>query len=447
MSVSQGTMVKSFVSAIEFLDQREIDPKLYDVARDRDLIDILKLTERYKPASMYFYSNFVNENVWETSEVSAVTSTGLAQVQFTVNTGSQFPREGDLIFSSNPNNEGVQARVQAVTYGSGTATLTVRTVNNVPFYVNVADEISYPSNAYPEKSDAPTSRRYGVTRYYNNIQIFREKDEISDVQKVAKIEIEIDGQYHMLPYQTLQKLVYMKGSINAQFIAGVKSDTLFNDANPFLAGNNNLPVQTTGGLNWYVSTYGITDEAATPGTLALTDLDDIVDNWIAAKAPLDQMAFHGVKPKRAFDKLVKNLGSSGVTSVRLNLDGRSADFEVDHLSYSGAEIDFVKLPIIDHPQLFGGDLNPVINESFFFVPKDQVQTVGGGMEPRIQIRHTAPPFLGSGANIATDGLITEVRTGMLAGVPTDEVASLKTSWYTAQGLECLGVQHFQRFRV
>lgn len=442
-------MIKSFVSAIDFLDQRDIDPKLYDVARDRALTDVMKLVGRYKPATMMNYHNFVNNNVWETAHISAVTSTGLAQIQFTIDTATGFPRKGDLIKTTNANNIGKQALVTNVTTASGTATLTVRTPNNVPFYATIGDTVGFQSNAVAEKSDTLASRRYQVTKYFNLIQGFREADDISDVQKVTKVEVEINGDYHYLPYQLIQKVTSLNGQISAQMIAGVQSTTQFGDTNPFLTdpGGNGLPVQTTGGLDWYITTYGISDQVATLGTITLTDLDAIIDNWIANKAPLDQMAFHGIKPKRAFDKLVKNLDSSGITSVRLILDGNEANFNVDHLSYSGAEMDFVYLPIIDHPQLFGPSLTPDINGSFYWVPKDQIETVGGGMEPRLQIRYTPTPFAGSSANMSSNGYITEWRTGALAGVPTSSVVNLHTDWYTMQGLEAIGVQHMQKYRV
>jgi hypothetical protein len=449
MPVSQGTVVKSFVSAIDFLDQRDIDPKLYDVARDRALTDVMRVTKRYKPAKMFNYHNFVNNNVWETSVISAVTSTGLAQITFTVNTSTGFPRKGDLIKTTNTNNIGKQALITNVTTASGTATITARTPNNVPFYATVGDTVGYQSNAVAEKSDTLASRRYQVTKYFNLIQGFREADDISDVQKVALVEIEINGEYHYLPYQLIQKVTSLNGQISAQMIAGVQSTTQFGDTNPFLVdpNGNGLPVQTTGGLDWYITTYGTSDQADVLGTLSLTDLESMIDNQIANKAPLDLMLISGVKPKRAFDRLVKNLGSSGITSVRLVLSGNEADFNVDRLSYSNATFDFVYLPIIDHPQLFGPSLTPDINGSFYIIPKDEIETVGGGMEPRIQIRYTPSPFMGASANMSSNGYIAEWRTGALAGVPTTSVVNLHTDWYTMQGLECIGVQHMQKFRV
>lgn len=450
MAVTQGTMIKSYVSAIDFLDQRDIDPNIYDQSRDRAFTDIMKIVNRYKPATMFFYNNFVNSDVYEVGTISSVTSTGLAQIQFTINTAATFPRVGDLIKTSNSNNVGKQARVQAVTFGSGTATLTVRSVagNSSAFFATIGDKVQFGSNAFPEKSTAPTNRRYPLTRYYNNIQIFREVDDITDVQKVAKIEVNVGGDYHILPYQLIQKVIKLNGDISVQMLAGVQSSTLFNDTNPFLADpTSGLPIQTTGGLDWYVTTYGISDQAAVLGTFGFTELDDIVDNWIANKSPNDQMGFYGSRPKGVLDKFFKNLGSSGVTSVRMVIDGRTVDMEVEHIKYRGFNIDFIYVPIYDHPQLFSPTLVADINGSIYFVPKDQVDTVDNGRQPRMQIRHTPTPFSGKTPNMSANGIITEWRTGALAEVPTSSESVLHTDWQTQQGLECLAVALFQKYRV
>ena len=448
MAVTQGTVIKSFVSAVDFLDQRDIDPNIYDQSRDRAFTDIMKIVNRYKPATMFYYHNFVNNDVYEVGTISAVTSTGLAQIQFTINVADTFPRVGDLIMTSNANNVAKQGRIQAVTFGSGTATLTVRSVggNASPLYATVNDKVAFSSNAFAEKSDAPTNRRYGLTKYYNNIQIFREVDEISDVQKVAKIEVNVGGDYHILPYQIVQKYTKLKGDISVQMLAGTQSTTLFNDTNPFLADpSSGLPIQTTGGLDWYVTTYGISDQSAVLGTFGFTELDDICDNFIANKAPTDQMVFMGSRAYAVLSKFLKNLGSSGVTSVRLNIDGRTLDFEVEQLKYRGYTFDFVHVPIFDHPQLFSSTLRADVNGSLYFVPKDQVDTVDNGRQPRMQIRYTPSPF--AGANGSSNGIVKEWRTGALAEVPTSSVTQLHTDWYTAQGLECLAVKHFQKYRV
>ncbi|MDE1767229.1 MAG: hypothetical protein KGI27_13305 [Thaumarchaeota archaeon] len=450
MAVTQGTMNKAFVSAIDFLDQRDIDPNIYDQSRDRAFTDIMKIVNRYKPATMFNYHNFVNNDVREIGTISAVSNTGMAQVTFTINTAATYPRLGDIIKSSNVNCAGKQALViSAPTFGSGTATLTVRSVagNASPWYATVGDTISFASDAYAEKSDAPPNRRYALTKYFNLIQIFREVDEITDVQKVAKIEVQVNGDYHILPYQFIQKKIKLEGDISVAMLCGEQSITQFGDQNPFLAdATSGLPIQTTGGLDWYAVNYGINDQAPVLGIFSLTTIDQMIDNWIANKAPTDQMGFMGSRAYRLISTYLKNLGSSGVTSVRMNIDGRTMDFEVEHLSYGGYELDFVHVPIFDNPQLFSATLSPEINGSIYWVPKGNVDTVDNGQQPYLQIRHTPSPF-GGGVNGSNNGIMAEWRTGALAETPTSSLAQLHTDWYTAQGLEGLAPKHFQKFRV
>jgi len=444
MAVSQGTMIKSFVSAIDFLDQRDIDPNIYDQSRDKAFTDIMKMVNRYKPATMFNYHNFVNNDVYEVGNILSISVNTAITVTFVIDTAVAFPRVGDLIMTKTA---GKQLLITAVTIGA-TTSITAKSVDGTAVTLTVGDDVAFSSNAFSEKSDAPTNRRYGLTKYFNLIQIFREVDEISDIQKVAKIEVNVGGDYHILPYQTVQKYIKLQGDISVQMLAGVQSETTsFNNTSPALAGPNGLPVQTTGGLDWYVTTYGISDQANTPGSFGFDELDKIIDNFIAFKAPTDQMVFMGSKAYRIISKFLKNLGSAGVTSVRLMIDGRKLDFEVEHLSYGGYEFDFIHVPIFDHPQLFSADLRPDVNGSMYFVPKDQVDTVDNGRQPRMQIRHTPTPFMGNAANKSANGILTEWRTGALAEIPTSSTMQLHTDWETGQGLECLAVKHFQKFQV
>lgn len=444
---AQGTLNKAFVSAISFLDQRDINPNLIDQARDAEFTDIMKLVGRYKEAKVPIYNYFVNNDVFADGVISSVSSgygTAIMTVVLT-SASSGYARVGDLVRSSNTNMVGQQAWIKQVTSVSGVDTIVLQSVNNSPLYGVANDILSFSSNAFAEKSDAPANRKYGVTRYINQVQIFREVDEITDVQKVSKIEVSINGQPYYTPLNHIYKLKALNGFISAQMIAGVQSTTLFSDSNPYLADANGNPIQTTMGLDQYVTTYGISGQVSTLGTVGFTDVNTMIDNFIANKAPHQQMGFCGSRAKRPWDVWLKNLGSSGVTSVRLVIDGRSIDMEVDHFRYGNFEFDFIYLPIIDHPQLFGPTVVPDINGSVYWVPKDKVRVEGGGMEARLQIRYLPKPM--AGGNSLSNGIITEWHTGALAPIPTNSSMVWHTDWYTNQGLEALGLKHFQKFRV
>lgn len=443
----QGTMNKAFVSAISFLDQRDINPNLLDQSRDAAFTDIMKLVGRYKEAKVPIYNYFVNNDVFADGVVASVSSgygTAIITVVLTAAT-SGYARVSDLIRSSNPNMVGQQGLVTQVTSVSGVDTIKIQSVNNMPMYAVALDNLSFSSNAFGEQSDAPANRKYGVTRYVNQVQVFREVDDITDIQKVSKIEVSINGQPYYTPLNHIYKLKSYNGYISSQMIAGVQSSTLFADSSPYLADAAGNPVQTTMGLDQYVTTYGLNMQVATLGTVGFTDVNTLIDNFLANKAPNQQMGWGGSRSKRPFDVWLKNLGSSGVNSVRLVLDGKTVDMEVDKFNYGNFEFEFIYLPIFDHPQLFGPTITPDINGSIYWVPKDKIQVEGGGMEARLQIRYL--PKAMAGGNSMSNGIITEWHTGALAPIPTNSKMVWHTDWYSCQGLEALGLKHFQKMRI
>ena len=445
MPVTQGTMQKSYASAIDFLDQRDISKELYDQSRDVAFTDIMKVVNKTKPAKMFQYHHFVNNDVYETANVSAVTTTGAAQVVFTINSATGFPRKYDAIKTSNAANVGKEGWISSI---SGN-TLTVESVDGTNFTVAVNDKVQFISNSYPEKSTYASNRRYSMTKYYNVIQIFGEVDEITDVQNVARIEVDVnkDGKKGMLAYQTIQKYTKLKGDISAQMLVGTLGDGLFSAASPLLADpTTGYGVQFTGGLDWYATTYGISDSVASLGTFTFTDFDEILNNFIANKAPNSYYCFCSSRPLGILSQFFKNLGSSGVTSVRMVIEGRSLDLNVEQISYRGFTLKLVHVPIFDHPNIIGTTLAD-INGSLYMVPDTMVDTVGGGQEPYIQIRYTPTPYIGSSPNRSSDGMVTEIRTGALAEISTSEEEILRTTWKTRQGLDISCPKHIQKYRI
>lgn len=443
----QGTMNKAFISAIQLLDQREINPNLLDQTRDKEFTDIMKLVGRYKETKVPTYNYFVNNDIFADSVVTSASAgygTAIITVVLTAAT-SGYARLNDLARSSNANMIGQEMLVIQVTSVSGVDTVKLQSVNNMPCYAVANDILSWVSNAFGEKSDTPTNRKYGVTRYINQYQVFREVDEITDIQKVSKVEITVNGQPYYTPVNHIYKINTLNGFISTQMIVGVQSTTLFADAAPYLADAAGNPIQTTMGMDQYITTYGISNQVATLGTVGFADVNSMIDQFLANKAPHQMMGFGGSRSKRPFDVWLKNLGSAGVNSVRMLIDGKTVDMEVDQWSYGNFQFDHIYLPLFDHPQLLGPTVAPDVNGSIYWIPKDKIQVVGGGMEARLQIRY-APKAM-AGGNSMSNGIITEWHTGALAPIPTNSLAVWHTDWITYQGLEMLGVKHMQKFRV
>lgn len=433
MSVTQGVLNKRYVSAISFLDQRDINPNVIDVANDTGFTKTLKMFGRTKKAKMNVYRHFVNSDMYVVAVANTLTGSGSANVVVPLTSGSGFFRPYDTVKFPN-DKEGI---ILSIATSAGVDTLTIKSVDGTNLTLVAGNSLTYSGNAVAESSDAVLNRRYDVTSFYNLIQIFREVDIITDVEKTSKVEVAYNGSNYYTYLQAAKKAQAFNATIDIAMLAGQQSGTQFSDASPALVDTKGNPIQKTMGLDQYATTYGVSDSTATTGVVLLTDMDDLSDQLNAVKAGNDYMGYIGDAPKRAFDKLLKNLGSSDVTSGRMSVDGKETDFTTTKFKYGTRSFEFVPISLFNHPKL----LNASIKGSVYWIPKDQVNVEGGGTEPRIQIRYM--PHGISGGN----ELIGEWMTGALAPRPNGEEANCKTHWISHQGLECLGAQHFAKQKV
>lgn len=286
-----------------------------------------------------------------------------------------------------------------------------------------------------------------MTRYFNKYQIFREISIVTDVQTAATIETTFNGQPYFAVKDHLEKQIKLKGDINAAFIAGDMSSTSFADTTPFLTdantsnGNGGGAVQTTRGIHKYIELYGNTIVDGTAGTFGKADLDNAVSTLIASRAPKEQLVFGSSASRSAIDTYYKNLGSAGVTSVRLVVDGKELDLNVDKVSYAGFQFNYMTMPIQDHPVMFS---QTVINSSVYYLPYNlKVPVQGGGFDAAVAVRYI-PSQTKYG-----NGMIDEIHTGALAwnGIPNGDFMNATTSWTTKQGLEVLGAQFMLRQQI
>jgi hypothetical protein len=225
------------------------------------------------------------------------------------------------------------------------------------------------------------------------------------------------------------------------------SSTSFADTTPFLTdantsnGNGGGAVQTTRGIHKYIELYGNTIVDGTAGTFGKADLDNAVSTLIASRAPKEQLVFGSSASRAAIDTYYKNLGSAGVTSVRLVVDGKELDLNVDKVSYAGFQFNYMTMPIQDHPVMFS---QTVINSSVYYLPYNlKVPVQGGGFDAAVAVRYI-PSQTKYG-----NGMIDEIHTGALAwnGIPNGDFMNATTSWTTKQGLEVLGAQFMLRQQI
>lgn len=444
---STGILNKQYVSALSsFIDTREINKNVTDVYNENHLTDILDLGSRKKPIAtgQPFYNTFINNQIFVLLEIASSTGSGSVQGTITCTAAtSGYVRTDDILLA--PNGV-ISLIVTQVVSASGVDTISWKSVAGVNSTLTNGDKLSIISMAVGENSVSQTNLRYGLTRYYNKYQIFREISVVTDVQTAATIETTFNGQPYYAVKDHIDKTIKLKGSINAQFIAGDMSTTSFADTTPFLVdpntsnGNGGGAQQTTMGLHKYNQYYGSTIVNGTLGVYQQANLNDVVQTLIANRAPKDQLVFGSSVAKTVTDTYYKNLGSAGVTSVRLVVDGRETDMEVDKVKYGGFTFNYMAMPIMDHPVLLN---QTVITKSLYYIPyNDKVPVYGGGYDTCVGVRYI-PSQTKYG-----NGMIDEIHTGALAWVnPNGDALNATTSWTTKQGLEVLGAQFLLREQV
>lgn len=444
MAASLGLIQKSYVSATAFLDTREINKNVTDIANDKGLSEILTLADKKMPTTQPFYSTFVNETVFKLV-VAGDTVTGSGSVQITTNltaATSLYNRVDDILLFAD-NNTGIITNVSTT---SGVDTIIIKSLSGANLTLVSGNTMSSNSVAVGENSTSRQNIRFNLTRYFNKVQVFSETSQITDVQGASLVEVEFEGQPKFQVKDHIEKVTKLNGEVNAAFISGQMSTTSFSDVNPTIVDNvtsgisGGYGIQTTRGVNDYIRLYGT---SLNTGVSSYTqgNIDDVCDSLLAARAPKDQMVLTGRKAKRITDTYWKALGSSGVQSVRMVIDGKEIDTQVDRVHHGGFNFEYVVMPIFDNPTL----MNPTgnISKSQYFLSKEgQVPVFGGGYDPTMRVRYMPSQ------NMYGNEMIGETHYGALSIInPNGTGQFMGCDWTTTQGLECLGVQFFVKQQV
>lgn len=433
-----GNINKSYVSSINFLDQREILNKVLDITNEEmSFLDIMELTGRSKPTSVPFYNHFVNEELYVLGTVSAVTGSGVTgttaappSVTATIDaTAYAYVNVGELVLFPD-------GKVGYVASKAATTNIVVKSVDGSTLTLASGDKISFFSNAAGEGSLSPEAKKWGVTKYDNQVQIFKGKFSITDIQKASKVEVEFQGKPFYMYKGQHESLIKFRGDIAAALMFGRKSSSMFADASPALTDSEGKPVQTTGGLDQWVTTYGIDQSLLTSGTATLSDIQTLTQTLNKARCPQEYFLFVGTTMNIALDNLFNNLGNSALLSqgARFQISGKSLDLGIDTVKIYGRTFHKKYLPLLDHKNIvnYTGAYN--FKDSAYGAPAGKIKTNDGQMIDRLGVRYMA----GDG----TDLKYREILLGGLAPVPTNERSVLEIHYESVQGLEVLGANQF-----
>jgi len=446
MAASTGIINKSYVSALDpVLDTREINKLITDVQNEDELSDILNYGNKKMSTKQPVYYTFYDDPLIKSVTVTSNTGTGSTQVTPALSAAtSGYTRNGDMVMFTN----NVVGIVTNVATSSGIDTITIKAVAGANITLGATDTLSLFSRAVGENSYTATNLRYGLTRQTNKYQIFDGTSRITDVQNASTIEVDFQGQPKYIFKDHWEKTIKMKSDINAAFWGGDMSVTSYSDANPILTDpvvasdglSGGGAVQTTRGVNKYIDLYGTALVNGTLGTYQKANLDDLVANLVAVRAPKDYLVVGSTLAKKTTDDYYKSLGSSGVNSVRIIIDGRELDMTVDKVSVGKFQLNYTVMPILDHPITFGFSTIP---KNLFYLPlNNKVKVEGGGSDDQIRVRYVPKQ------TVYGNDMTNEIHYGALNPVnPNGPGMFTGTDWKTAQGLEVLAPQFLIKQRV
>lgn len=430
-----GGLNKSYVSSIEFLDQREILNKVLDITNEElSFIDVMELTGRSKVTSVPEYHHFVNEELYVLATVTAVTGSGTTAVTATIDaTAYAYVNVGELVLFTN-------GKVGLVKSKAATTNIVVHSVDGTSITLTAADKVSFFSNANGEGSLSPSAKKWGVTKYANQVQIFKGKFEVTDIQKASKVEVEFQGKPFYMYKGQHESLMKFRDDISAAMIFGKKSTTKFADSSPVLVDAESKPVQTTMGMDQYATTLGRDLSLLTAGTVALADIQALTQNLNRDRCPQEYFLFVGTAQNILWDNLFNNLGNSALLSqgARFQISGKQIELGIDSIKIYGRTYYKKFLPILDHKNIvnFTGGYNA--KDAAYGVPASKIKTNDGQMVDRMQVRYMAEG--------GTDFKYREILLGGLAPVPTNERSVLEIHYESIQGLEILGAQQMFKLR-
>jgi len=427
-----GGIQKSYVSSVSFLDQREILNKILDITNEESsFLDIMELTGRSVVSAVPEYHHFVNDELYVLATVTSGGSVAADTLTLVIDaTAFDYVNIGEqVLFPS--------GKVGIVTAkNSGTSAITVKNVDAADGDLSVADggKISFFSNAAAEGSLSPDAKRWKPAYYSNQVQIFKGKFSITDIEKASKVETEFNGKPFYMYKGQHESLMKFRSDISAAMIFGRKSATKFSSTSPALADADGKPIQTTMGMDQYVTSMGKDLSTDVTGVLDLDDWGKLTQNLNKDRAPLTYFLFLGTSSNILFDNLFNNLGNSQLLSqgARFQIAGKELDLGIDSVKIYGRTFYKKYLPILDHKNIvnFTGGYNA--KDSIYGVPADKIKTNDGQMVDRMRVRYLA----GDG----TDLKYREILLGGLAPVPTNERSVLEIHYESVQGLEILGAQ-------
>lgn len=445
MAILVGATGKDYISSISMLDEREIWQQVLNVTNeDATLLDLLQLTDKMSMVTQPTYSAFFNNYLFRSGVMSAVDATTDGQsagenIQFTLTADAELPLVGDIamftnkqtatVISVNTSTRVVVAQPESSSYiinPSGTA-------------VAAAQKVIFFSNTHSEGGTDPSGRRPDLSRTENSIQIFKNANKITDLQKAATIEVMYGGEKKILFKMQHDTLMMHRAAISNAFLVGSKAKYTPSGASYDAYKTQGLRKYILGGDGSVYTTGGVSVSASgSPSQANFKTMSRTLDK---RGAPSEYHLWVGGDFGANLDDLLTTLTPFVQGGIQYNDWGsgdakqRSIDLGVSSFKIYDRTFHKKTIKVFDHPELFGATGFDFSNEAYL-VPAGQIGVDASG-EKQNYI---------SGKYMEVNGKQTyEFVGGKLAPRPTDDEAALKWSYESICGLQVVGTRLFGIF--
>jgi len=326
-----------FLSAMD-LHKPQFDNELGKRFGNQYLSEFLMNIGYQKPVHGYEYFNFQENRIYPKLKATTGGANAGAVATFTLDASSQqaidlgtspfvgtvdrditVARIGDIIsikpVSGTVNSSSmVLSRVQSVNVGAGTFTAIPLQAGDVTPAIGSATEIAIVGNAFGEGSAQPKSRSSKVTKYSNNLQIFKETFGIPGTARAVQTWTDFTNA------ETGEKgrFYHIKGEQDAyiRFLATRELSLLTNKkiTNTTLAdaeATNGEPLMTTEGLIPFIQSQGNTSSYSGLNGFDKNEMDNIVFTLDSQKGAKDNLFMCGIKLSVQIDDVLADSRQNG----------------------------------------------------------------------------------------------------------------------------------------
>jgi hypothetical protein len=446
MPLSYNTIDKSFVSAINFMDKREILGKILDVRNEEScFMDVMEMFGTMKPTKAVTFHYHVNDELYALGTVNGAitssTATNASPLSVVLQSNSMV-RKGDIVLLPGTTAAVRTAIVKSVDI-NGT-TITIASVDGANVALANGAQLAFFSGAYGEGSGYPTPRRYSATPYSGQLQIFKDSFKITDIQWGAEVEVNFNGKPYVFKKAEYETALKFRADISNALLLSEPTANTFGQTATITDGATGTgnTVSTTRGLNsWITSQGGIVDTMG--AGIDLADWKRLSVSLDAVRAPKNYLILAGNSWNHKNDDLFLNLGGTALISTTGAQWNISKNISLDLQSFELYGRKFAKKTMdwFNHPNVIDYTGAPTISDSAFYVPLDKIKTQDGGSEDRMAVRYL----------VGEDGSNTKYRVkvadGLKQGDNAIEEDSINVRYSATMGLQVLGTQHFVKQQI